>query len=325
MTDSAKRMLTFGSQDQGQRLDRQLSLYWSDFSRMRLKNLILAEAVSLNGQIMTNPSYKCQVGQQVILVVPEARSADPEPENIPLDIFYEDSDVIVLNKGPGMVVHPAPGNESGTLVNALLYHCGQELSGIGGVRRPGIVHRLDKDTSGLMVVAKNDKAHHGLSEQFANHSLQRAYQALVWGCPTRSAGRFESAIGRHAQDRKKMSVVSHGGKWAATNYRVLQNLAGYISLVECRLETGRTHQIRVHLSHAGHPLIGDDVYGRMTKNRKQIERFVEVETAQKILKFPRQALHAWELGFIHPVTEEPLRFTNQLPEDMQILIRDIFQ
>lgn len=325
MTKSEKRQIIFSEDDQGQRLDRQLSQHWSDLSRVRLKSLILEGCLTVNGMIVTNPSSKCQVGQIVCLTVPALRVADPEPENLPLEIFYEDGDLIVLNKPAGMVVHPAPGNETGTLVNALLYHCGARLSGIGGVRRPGIVHRLDKDTSGLMVVAKNDRAHQGLSAQFAAHTLIRSYQALVWGGPMPLQGRFESHIGRHPVDRKKMAVVQKGGKWAATNYKVLQKLETYLSLVECRLETGRTHQIRVHLSHAGYPLVGDGLYGKITKGRRQIRHYFEADVAEQILTFPRQALHAREIGFIHPITEEKLHFTNVLPEDIKILISNIFQ
>lgn len=325
MTKSEKRQIIFSEDDQGQRLDRQLSQHWSDLSRVRLKSLILEGCLTVNGVIVTNPSSKCQVGQNVCLTVPALRVADPEPENLPLEIFYEDGDLIVLNKPAGMVVHPAPGNETGTLVNALLYHCGARLSGIGGVRRPGIVHRLDKDTSGLMVVAKNDRAHQGLSAQFAAHTLIRSYQALVWGCPMPLQGRFESHIGRHPVDRKKMAVVQKGGKWAATNYKVLQKLETYLSLVECRLETGRTHQIRVHLSHAGYPLVGDGLYGKITKGRRQIRHYFEADVAEQILTFPRQALHAREIGFIHPITEEKLHFTNLLPGDIKILISNIFQ
>lgn len=325
MTKSEKRQIIFSESDQGQRIDRQLSQYWSDLSRARLKNLILEECLTVNDVIVTNPSSKCQVGQTICLTIPALRTADPEPEDLPLEIFYEDGDLIVLNKSAGMVVHPAPGNDSGTLVNALLYHCGDRLSGIGGVRRPGIVHRLDKDTSGLMVVAKNDQAHQGLSAQFAAHTLVRSYHALVWGCPMPLQGRFESHIGRHPVDRKKMSVVQKGGKWAATNYKVLQNLETYLALVECRLETGRTHQIRVHLSQAGYPLVGDSLYGKITKGRRQIGHYLEAEVAEQILAFPRQALHAREIGFIHPITEEKLHFTNPLSEDIQNLISNIFQ
>ncbi|MEC7933677.1 MAG: RluA family pseudouridine synthase, partial [Pseudomonadota bacterium] len=224
---------------------------------------------------------------------------------------HEDADLIVVDKPAGLVVHPAAGNLDGTLVNALLHHCAGELSGIGGVARPGIVHRIDKDTSGLLVVAKTDKAHEGLARQFKDHSIDRAYAAIAYGHPVPAAGTVDSWIGRSDADRKKMAVHREGrGKHAVTHYRTMERLRG-AALMECRLETGRTHQVRVHMAHIGHPLIGDPVYGRERKGFKSI-----LET----LSFKRQALHAKTLGFIHPVTEKPLTFHSALPTDMQELL-----
>lgn len=235
-------------------------------------------------------------------------------QDIPLTIIHEDADLIVIDKPVGLVVHPAAGNLDGTLVNALLHHCQGQLSGIGGVARPGIVHRIDKDTSGLLVVAKSDRAHEGLAQQFAAHSIDRLYAAIVYGVPQPGSGTVDSWIGRSDADRKKMAVHREGrGKHAVTHYRTLQKLRG-AALVECRLETGRTHQVRVHMAHLGHPLIGDPVYGRERKGFKSI-----LET----LGFKRQALHAKRLGFIHPVTGEALSFDSQLPADMQELLSEL--
>lgn len=311
--------------DGGVRLDKALATHLPDISRSRIKNLIQSDCVfkqTDKGEVtITDPKVAVKPGDQFIIREPEAVDADPQPQNIPLEIVYEDDDVIVLNKPAGMVVHPAPGNYDGTLVNALLYHCGDSLSGIGGVKRPGIVHRLDKDTSGIMIAAKNDIAHNGLSEQFSDHSINRAYYALVKGIPTSDQGRIEGNIARHPTDRKKMAVSEDKGKWAATNYKVLNkfyfNGKPFASLVECRLETGRTHQVRVHMAHIGHALLGDPVYGKNFQPPKKLDKFAQ----DAIKAFKRQALHAIELGFIHPKTKKAFNFKKELPYDMVQLIK----
>ncbi len=308
--------VTARDQDQGVRLDKLLSFGESGLSRSRLKALIEEGAVTLSGQTITDPSFRVKPGQCFSCEIPEAKEYEPEAEDIPLEIVYEDEDLLVLNKPAGMVVHPAAGNYSGTLVNALLYHCGDSLSGIGGVKRPGIVHRLDKETSGLMVVAKNDIAHVHLSEQFAAHSLQRAYWAVVWGVPSPELGRIEGNIGRSPQNRKKMAVVTRGGKTAFTNYKLVRKVGSFASLVECRLETGRTHQIRVHMSTQGHTVVGDALYGRTPP------RFLRVLNGAEKIEFEgfnRHALHAFLIGFLHPRTNEELIFQNNLPNNIKSL------
>jgi len=273
--------------------------------------------VSADGVTIMEPSYRVKPGQALATAVPEPIPCVPLGQAIPLDILYEDSEIIVIDKPAGLVVHPAPGNPDLTLVNALIAHCGYSLSGIGGVRRPGIVHRLDKDTSGILVAAKTDRAHHALSGQFEKRTAERAYLAVVWGVPTPASGRIEGNIGRDPRNRKKMTVV-HGGKGkpAATAYRRLKRFGAVASLVECRLETGRTHQVRVHMTHAGHPLIGDPLYGRMTRARiKGLPETVVVA----LRSFPRQALHARLLAFDHPTTQERLRFESEMPNDMKEL------
>lgn len=305
-------------EESGVRLDKWLSARLPDLSRTRIKSLIDQGLVSSSGATIADASFKVKAGQCFCLTVPPDRPADPEAQEIALNVVYEDDDLIVIDKPPGMVVHPAPGSPDQTLVNALLAHCGDSLSGIGGVRRPGIVHRIDKDTSGLLVVAKNDHAHHGLAEQFAAHSLERAYLALVWGVPNPPRGEIEGNIGRAPQDRKKMAIVSHGGKHAHTRYRLIRPFAGgTVSLVECRLSTGRTHQIRVHMTSIGHPLIGDQTYGRSRSARlKAIP-----ETARHALSdFQRQALHAYVLGFKHPTTGEHLCFESIISSDISALM-----
>ena len=303
-----------------QRLDKALtdiaSATAQNLSRARLQALIAEGQVQINGHTITQTSHKVTAGEVYQLSVPPAASAIPEAQNITLDIIYEDDDLIVINKPAGMVVHPAPGNRDKTLVNALLAHCGTSLSGIGGVARPGIVHRLDKDTSGLMVVAKNDLAHHGLTRQFADRSLSRTYQALVWGLPMPSSGSIDACIGRHPRDRKKMAVTSaQKGKTALTHYRVLEDY-DEVSLVECKLETGRTHQIRVHLAHLKHPVVGDTTYGSHRNPGKY-------DSASALRAFPRQALHAIQIQFIHPRTGKKMRFKVDLAEDMRKLIRKL--
>lgn len=309
------------AEEAGQRLDKWLSARLPELSRTRVKALIEQGLVTSAGATIADASAKVKAGQDFTVAVPPDAPAEPEPQPIALTVVYEDDDLIVIDKPPGMVVHPAPGSPDQTLVNALLAHCGQSLSGIGGVRRPGIVHRIDKDTSGLLVVAKNDRAHHGLSEQFAAHSLERAYKALVWGLPTPPNGDIEGAIGRSPQDRKKMAVVSHGGKHAHTHYRVIRPLAGgVVSLVECRLSTGRTHQIRVHMTSIGHPLVGDQVYGR---SRSAKLKTLPESARSALATFPRQALHAYLLGFIHPVSGERLKFESDVASDFSNLIFEL--
>lgn len=308
--------VTARDEDQGIRLDKLLSLGDSGLSRSRLKALIEGGSVFCAGQTITDPSVRVKPGQQFSIEIPEAEDYEPQAENIALEVVYEDDDLLVINKPAGMVVHPAAGNYTGTLVNALLYHCAGSLSGIGGVKRPGIVHRLDKETSGLMVVAKNDIAHVSLSEQFAAHSLERAYQAVVWGVPNPKEGRIEGNIGRSPQNRKKMAMVKSGGKTAVTNYRYIKAVGTFASLVECRLETGRTHQIRVHMSEKGHTVVGDALYGR-TPSR--VLRMLSSEQKAEFSQFTRHALHAYIIGFLHPRTKEFLRFENNLPIEINIL------
>jgi len=289
---------------------------------MRLKALIKDGQVESQGGTITNPSHRVKSGAFLTITIPPAADAVPEAEAIPLEILFEDEHLIVINKPPGMVVHPAPGNYSGTLVNALLHHCGVSLSGIGGVRRPGIVHRLDKDTSGVMVAAKNDRAHSGLAELFARHDLERSYHAIVWGLPSPSSGTIRGAIGRHPVQRKKMAVVSKNGKPATTHYSLVQPFGNLVSEVECILETGRTHQIRVHMAQAGHSIVGDPLYGR---RNFALPNDVGAELGRVLREFPRQALHAAILGFCHPVTGQALRFEQKAPYDMESLVQIIRQ
>lgn len=301
----------------GQRADKWLSAATA-LSRSRLSDLIGQGQVLLNGSVLTSQDKKVQAGDIFEINVPAPVSAVPQAENIPLDIVYEDADLLVINKVAGMVVHPAVGNHEGTLVNALLGHCQDSLSGIGGVARPGIVHRLDKETSGLMVIAKNDQAHQGLSAQFSVHSLERCYKALVWGVPAPLSGSIETQIGRSKADRKKMAVLRHGGKHAVTFYKVLEILGeGTLSLVECTLKTGRTHQVRVHMTSMGHPLLGDSAYGKMPKN---VRVRLADDSYRLVSKFARQALHSYKMSFIHPITKEMMKFEIPLPQDMQAII-----
>jgi 23S rRNA pseudouridine1911/1915/1917 synthase len=307
------------------RLDRVLARLWSDLSRSRLQALIRDGRVSVDGAPVLDPNRKVAGGARIALAVPPPVPAEPRGEAIALAIVYEDDDLIVIDKPAGLVVHPAAGHESGTLVNALIAHCGASLSGIGGVRRPGIVHRLDKDTSGLLVIAKNDRAHQGLAAQFADHGrtgpLERAYLALVWGVPERSRGTIEAALARSLHNREKIAVVpEERGRYAITHYDVIEPLppAGPVaSLVRCALETGRTHQIRVHMAHLGHPLLGDLVYGAGYKTKAN--RLSEAQQAA-LKTLGRQALHAALLGFEHPRTGEFLQFESPLPADMAALV-----
>ena len=293
----------------GIRLDKALAILVPELSRTRIKALILGDNVQLNDVIVTDPSQKVSQSQSITIEVPPILDANPVAQDIPLDILYEDNDVIVINKPAGMVVHPAPGNSSNTLVNALLGHCKDSLSGIGGVKRPGIVHRLDKDTSGLMVVAKNDHAHKMLSSQFADRSLSRVYYAIVWGLPSPTSGTIEGNIGRSPNNRQKMAMVAYGGRTAVTHYRVVQPFGVEASLVECTLETGRTHQIRVHMTSINHAIIGDTTYGTHRARYKDIKSVIH-----------RQALHAKRIKFIHPTTNKLMEFESDLPEDMLQLI-----
>ena len=306
--------------DGGVRLDRALQRQLPELSRTRLKQLILDGAVDSAGRVLRDPAQHASPGARVVVMLPEPEEATPAAQAIPLDIRFEDEHLIVLDKPAGMVVHPAPGNLEGTLVNALLAHCGPSLAGIGGVRRPGIVHRLDKDTSGLLVAAKTETAHRALSHDFAARRIARAYSAFVWGVPAPAAGEIAGNIGRSAVNRKKMAVVADTrGRPALTRYRVERRFGAYAALVECRLLTGRTHQIRVHLAHIGHPLIGDPAYG--TRAGRGVAR--TGDTGAAVVGFPRQALHARLLGFTHPVTGEELTFESALPADMAELLTNL--
>jgi 23S rRNA pseudouridine1911/1915/1917 synthase len=299
----------------GERLDKALAEA-SGLSRERVKALLGEGRIALDGKAAAQASLKPAAGTAFEIRVPEAVPAEARAQDIPLSIVFEDEHLIVVDKPAGLVVHPAAGNLDGTLVNALLHHCRGQLSGIGGVVRPGIVHRIDKDTSGLLVVAKTDKAHEGLARQFADHSLERAYLAVVAGLPIPPAGTVRGHIGRSDHDRKKMAVLhalNKRGKHAVTHYKTLERLDSS-SLVECRLETGRTHQVRVHMASIGHPLLGDPAYGRTPARLRS--RLSE-------LRFARQALHAAVLGFIHPVTGAALRFESALPADMEQLLVDL--
>ncbi len=304
--------------DAGSRLDKWLAGRLPELSRSRIKALIEGGRVSADGATIADPSHRVKSGQTYRIDVPPDVPAEPQPQAIALDVVYEDDDLIVIDKPAGLVVHPAAGNPDHTLVNALLAHCGDSLAGIGGVRRPGIVHRLDKDTSGLMVAAKTDAAHRSLSAQFAAHSLERAYHALVWGVPNPRQGEIEGNIGRNPHNRKTMAVVKGGGKSALTRYKVLKAYAGgVVSLVECRLATGRTHQIRVHMTSFGHPLVGDLSYGRARPKRTAA---LPPEAQKRLTTFPRQALHAYLLGFTHPTKGHSLTFNRGMPPDINELV-----
>ncbi len=281
---------------EGERIDKFLSVLLEDSSRNAIQKLIENSKVLVNGQAV-NKKYKIRVDDEVRLLPSELKPLDAQPENIPLDIVYEDNDLLVVNKPRGMVVHPAPGNYSGTLVNALLFHCKDSLSGINGVLRPGIVHRIDKDTSGLLIVAKNDKAHIGLAEQIKEHSFTREYNAVIVGHLKEPTGTINAPIGRNPKDRKKMCVTQLNSKNAVTHYSVIEEYPGY-SHICLRLETGRTHQIRVHMAHSGHPVAGDFVYGNDKKSA-----FLN-----------GQCLHAIKIGFVHPISGEYLEFTSDLPD-----------
>ncbi len=302
----------------GTRLDKLLAEAIPRLSRTRVKALIEDGRVVLGDAPAREPARRVKAGQVFCVTVPRSRPAVPKPQAIPLDVVYEDGDLIVIDKPAGMVVHPAPGNPGGTLVNALLDHCDGSLSGIGGVTRPGIVHRLDKGTSGLMVAAKNDVAHRGLAEQFAEHSLKRAYYALLWGVPSPSRGEVSGNIGRHPVQRTKMAVVSRGGKWARTRYRLIEAFAEAASLTDCRLDTGRTHQIRVHMASRGHPVVGDPLYGGGVRSR--LKGAAADAVGLYLTTHNNPALHAYLIGFDHPRTGEHLEFQKDISRNIKELI-----
>jgi 23S rRNA pseudouridine1911/1915/1917 synthase len=315
------RNTVVGETADGLRLDRALAETFPDISRTRIKRFIEKGQVTLGGETIVDPARRVKPGLEMTIELPPPEPAVPRGENIPLDVIFEDEHLIVINKPAGLVVHPAPGNPSGTLVNALIAHCGASLSGIGDVMRPGIVHRIDKDTTGLMIVAKNDAAHLGLARQFEKHSIKRAYSAIVWGSVANATGTIEGNIGRSSSNRKKMAVVKSGGKHARTRYKTLKRFGPptqpFATLVECQLETGRTHQIRVHFAKLGHPLVGDPLYGR---GRQGSRKKLGDEMAAGLSGFKRQALHARLLGFIHPISRENLVFESELPRDFNELI-----
>jgi 23S rRNA pseudouridine1911/1915/1917 synthase len=323
-TSGERRQITVDDNDKSQRLDRVLAIHLDDLSRTRLKALIVAGQVTVADTVVRDPAYHVRPGETITIEVPPPVPPEPEGEDIPLNIIYEDNDILVLDKQRGLVVHPAAGHETGTLVNALIAHCGDSLSGIGGVKRPGIVHRIDKDTTGLMVVAKNDRAHQSLTAQFADHgrtgALRRGYMAFAWGAPDRPRGTINQPIDRHPYAREKMAV-RQGGREAITHWELLESFAGrdgkpVATLLACQLETGRTHQIRVHLGHAGHPLIGDEVYGSGFKTKaSQLSRRAQTALAG----LGRQALHAYLLVLEHPATGEIMEWQSALPEDLLLL------
>jgi 23S rRNA pseudouridine1911/1915/1917 synthase len=319
---NATETIEIAAADGGTRLDRVLAAR-SELSRTRLKGLILAGAVSIGGRTIRDPGHRVNAGDRIAVAVPEPEPAEPEAESIPLTIVFEDDQIIVIDKPAGLVVHPAAGHAKGTLVNALIAHCGASLSGIGGVKRPGIVHRLDKDTTGLMVVAKTDRAHQSLAAQFADHgrtgALRRGYLAFAWGAPPRAKGTIDAPIDRHPKSRDRMAVRA-SGRPAITHWHVLERFPGkdarksdkpVASLIECRLETGRTHQIRVHLAHIGHPLLGDATYGTGFRTKAGL---LKPAARDALAALGRQALHAYLLAVQHPVSGEILEFRSELPE-----------
>jgi len=321
MTEERIEQLSAGAEQSGDRLDRVLASGLPALSRTRLKALILEGAVTAGGRTILDPGYRVKSGEALQVNVPPPEPAEPEGENIPLSVMYEDDQLIVIDKPAGLVVHPAAGHQTGTLVNALIAHCGASLSGIGGVMRPGIVHRLDKDTSGVMVVAKTDLAHKALSEQFADHGrtgpLERAYLAFAWGVPERMRGTIEAPIDRHQHSREKMTVRG-SGREAITHWELREKYAGsdgkpVASLIECRLETGRTHQIRVHLAHTGHPILGDATYATGFKTKATR---LPNPAREALEALGRQALHAYLLAFEHPETGEILEFSSELPGEL---------
>ncbi|HEX4079881.1 MAG TPA: RluA family pseudouridine synthase [Rhizomicrobium sp.] len=308
------------------RLDRFLAEALPEISRSRLQQLIASGCVTREGGTIGDANARVKPAEAYEIRVPPPLPPTPMAQAIPLAIVHEDDDLIVIDKPAGLVMHPAAGNPDGTLVNALIAHCGASLSGVGGEARPGIVHRLDKDTSGLVVAAKNQRAMHSLAGQFSHHKVERAYNAVVWGAPRTAQGRIEGDIGRNPFDRKRMAVVRGGGKAARTNYQVVERYGDsdrpFASLIECRLETGRTHQIRVHLAHIGHPLIGDPVYGR-ARSVPRPKTAAETEAFAAVQAFPRQALHAFLLGFKHPTSQARMQFESAWPADLAALVRSL--
>ena len=323
MTDSVIETVTIAKDEAGSRLDRVLAAHVARVSRSHLKTLILGGHVTIAGRTIRDPAAAVKPGDVVTVTLPPPEPASPKGERIPLNIVHEDDSIIVIDKPKGLVVHPAAGHASGTLVNALIAHCGASLSGIGGVKRPGIVHRLDKDTTGLMVVAKNDKAHSALSKQFAEKAdgpLKRGYLALVWGAPDRPKGTVDAPVGRHAHAREKQTV-RQDGRVAVTHWQVLERFPGpdgkpLASLLACTLETGRTHQIRVHLAHIGHPILGDATYGSGFKTKSSL---LGPEARSALEALGRQALHAYLLAIEHPETGDLLEFQSELPGDLRRL------
>ena len=305
MSENGLQRLTVSPEEAGVRIDKYLAEQLPDITRSYLQKLLKDGSVQMNGKPVKT-STKTAAGAVIELTIPEPEEPEILPEDIPLDILYEDSDVILINKPKDMVVHPAAGHYTGTLVNALMYHCKGDLSGINGVLRPGIVHRIDKDTTGVLIVCKNDKAHNALAEQLKEHSITRKYRAIVCGNLKEDEGTVDAPLGRHPQDRKKMAIVRTGGKRAVTHYRVLERFGNY-TYIECQLETGRTHQIRVHMASLGHPLLGDEAYGRV----------------KSPFKLEGQTLHAMVLGFIHPTTGENMEFEAPLPEYFEKLLEKL--
>ncbi len=303
----------------GLRADKFIAEEIAEFSRSQVQKLISGGYVFADDEMVADKDFKTRLNDVYQITLPEPTAAIPEAQDIPLEILYEDDDLIVINKPAGMTVHPAAGAYSGTLVNALLYHCKGSLSGIGGVARPGIVHRIDRNTSGILVVAKNDLAHRGLAEQFFNHTIERTYYAVIYGVPYPSQGIISGNIARSSYDRKKMALVQNGGKPAVTHYEVIENFKNAVSLIKCNLETGRTHQIRVHLSSIGCNLVGDDIYVKAKKSSLNLPQDIK----GYVNTFPRQALHAYSLGFEHPVTKQHLAFQADFPEDMKLLIKTL--
>ena len=326
--DTHVETLLVAEADAGERLDKLIAAHISALSRARVQGLMREGQVRLGGAVVSEPGRRVKAGDAIEIAIPPAEPAEPAAEDIPLTIVYEDDEVIVIDKPAGLTVHPAPGHPTGTLVNALIAHCGASLSGIGGVRRPGIVHRLDKDTTGLMVVAKTDRAHQSLAAQFASHGadgrLERGYRAFVWGGPERSRGVIDAPLGRSTHNRTKMAVVPEAaGRRAVTHFELLASygLAGdgpVASQMALTLETGRTHQVRVHLAHIGLPILGDDTYGAGFKSRAKL---LGPQGQEALAALARQALHAAVLAFEHPVRRKKLRFTSELPADMARLER----
>jgi 23S rRNA pseudouridine1911/1915/1917 synthase len=316
-----RHRVTAAAADRGLRLDRLLAAALPTLSRTRLKALIEQGHVTTAGATITDPSRRVKPGESFVVAEPPPVPAAPRPQEIALAIVYEDDELIVIDKPAGLVVHPAAGNRENTLVNALLAHCGASLSGIGGVMRPGIVHRLDKDTSGLIVVAKTNEAHAALSRQIQDRTMTRAYGAVVWGTPRPAQGEITGNIGRNPRNRKKMAVVKRGGKPAATRYQVLKRLGTAASLVECRLQSGRTHQIRVHMASIGHAVIGDPVYGGRPRAHKGQTAGDRTQALAAAKRLGRQALHAQLIGFDHPRSGKRLEFSSDFPNDIKELIK----